>query len=311
MALSSRPRAQRSRGPAKRFGIGEWYGKSFLELSQAERRSWAEFQMPPQRGKPAPVCPFQSLRVACNKVGGVCTLRMYQQLSPTDEATLAPGTEGRLRTVCPNRFEEDGLIYQWVGQRILGSPAPVIVSEVGFLERNVDAGEQSRDDVGRIDKVLVVPDSSPLLWCALEVQAVYFSGDAMSKEWPAIKEHRDDGLPFPSGRRRPDYRSSGPKRLMPQLQIKVPSLRRWGKKMAVVVDLDFWEALGTMDHVRDVSNCDIAWFIVGYDGAAGSPKLILEDVCLTTLERSVEGLTAGVPVSLELFEQRIVTKLRK
>ena len=81
--------------------------------------------------------------------------------------------------------------------------------------------------------------------------------------------------------------------------------------MAVVVDLDFWEGLGPMDQVNHVSNCDIAWFIVGYDEASGSPKLVLEDVRLTTLERSVEGLTAGLPVSLEVFEQRIVTKLRR
>ena len=294
------------RGLTRRFGIGEWYGRSLLELDPTERQRLADFQMPPQRGKPPITCPFVS--APCNKAGGVCTLRLYQQVL-ADEVIVAPGVDGRLRSVCPRRFEEDRLIYQWVGERILGSREPVVVSEVGFLERISGGDEAGRDDVGRIDKVLVAPGSRPLAWCALEVQAVYFSGDAMSKEWPAIKAHQGQGLPFPVGRRRPDYRSSGPKRLMPQLQIKVPSLRRWGKKMAVVVDVDFWAALGTMDQVPHVSNCDIAWFIVRYDESSGTPKLSLEDVRLTSLERSVEGLTAGLPVSLHVFEERILQKL--
>ena len=158
-------------------------------------------------------------------------------------------------------------------------------------------------------KCLVVPGTSPLLWCALEVQAVYFQGAAMGGEYRAICDHTANTLPFPVGIRRPDYRSSGPKRLMPQLQIKVPSLRRWGKKMAVVVDQDFFDALGPMEDVRHVSNCDIAWFVVKYDESANNAKLVAEAVHLTTLERAVEGLTAGVPVSLELFEERIRAKL--
>jgi hypothetical protein len=64
---------------------------------------------------------------------------------------------------------------------------------------------------------------------------VYFYGASMTAEFKMLRYHEAAGVPFLAGHR-PDYRSSGPKRLMPQLQIKVPSLRRWGKKMAVVVD---------------------------------------------------------------------------
>ena len=45
-----------------------------------------------------------------------------------------------------------------------------------------------------------------------------------------IAAYEGDRLPFPIGQR-PDYRSSAPK-IMPR-QIKVPALRRWGKKMVV------------------------------------------------------------------------------
>lgn len=302
----------KSRPPTRRFGIGEWYGDLFHRLSASKRRQLAVLQLPPMNGKPAPDCPFLSAGtnpIACNKSGGVCSLRLYERDNSTNSVGIAPGIVGRLRTVCPNRFEEGGLIYQWVGETILGTTDVVSVREVGFLERIDADGSQVNDDVGRIDRVLVVPDQSPLQWCALEVQAVYFSGAAMSREWGEIRNQPRSGLPFPVGHRRPDYRSSGPKRLMPQLQIKVPSLRRWGKKMAVLVDEDFWAGLGPMDSVNHVSNCDIAWFVVGYDESGPQVKLTLKDVHLTTLERAVEGLTAGRPVSLSDFEKRIIAKM--
>ncbi len=124
-----------------------------------------------------------------------------------------------------------------------------------------------------------------------------------------LRRARGNMLPFPSAHRRPDYRSSGPKRLMPQLQMKVPTLRRWGKKMAVVVDSSFFNALAPMREVQDVSSCDISWFIVRYEEAEGQAILQPDSVKLTTLESAVEGLTGGEPVSQTVFEQRVHEKL--
>src|SRR5204863_1798236 len=135
---------------------------------------------------------------------------------------------------------------------------------------------------GRIDNVLVHTTRDPMHWCALEIQAVYFSGAAMGREFKLVQTFTGEGLPFPAANRRPDYRSSGPKRLMPQLQTKVPSLRRWGKKMAVVVDEAFFRALGPMDHVPDISNCDIAWFIAKLN--------ILESSSVTRSQLSIEEI---------------------
>lgn len=133
----------------------------------------------------------------------------------------------------------------------------------------------------------------------------------MGNDFAAIREHAGDSVLFPKAVRRPDYRSSGPKRLMPQLQIKVPSLRRWGKKMAVVVDHSFFAALGKMRTAGHISNCDVAWFVVRYEDSGGQFRLVPDAVKFTTLEDSVEGLTAGVPVSLETFEKRILAKLKR
>jgi hypothetical protein len=212
--------------------------------------------------------------------------------------------------MCPYRFYEDGQIFDWIGDVMLGHSSPLVVEQVGFLERESGSvsGKKSRGDVGKIDHVLIVPGTHPLRWCALEVQAVYFSGAARKAEFMVIAQSTSDDIPYPDAIRRPDYRSSGAKRLMPQLQTKVPSLRRWGKKTAVLVDESFFNALGHMDSVNDVSNCDIAWFVVEYKDDGERVQLKPKEHVFTTLERSVEGLTAGRPVSLEAFERSLMKK---
>jgi hypothetical protein len=134
--------------------------------------------------------------------------------------------------------------------------------------------------------------------------------NAMGLEFKALNDPALDWVVYPAGQRRPDYRSSGPKRLMPQLQIKVPTLRRWGRKMAVVVDRAFFDSIGEMDNVADLSNADVAWFIVRFEEIEGQTKtrLVRDEVRYTTLERSVEGLTGGKPVPRSVFEDRINEK---
>ena len=142
-------------------------------------------------------------------------------------------------------------------------------------------------------------------------QAVCFSGRSMNEEFRSISNYEGEQPPFPKQIRRPDYRSSGPKRLMPQLQIKVPTLRRWGKKMAVVVDKHFFESLGHMEEVGDLSSGDITWFTVDFeeDLTTGRFRLLRDSVHVTTLERATEGLTGGSPVTLTEFEEGIRSKL--
>jgi hypothetical protein len=304
----------RSKRPQSRFGIGEWYGKSFTTLSSDERKHFAQIQLKPQSERPSQACPFLSQygrNVDCWKSGGVCSLRKYLRSADTGEVSVS-SEGGLIRTTCPSRFEEDGKVYKWIGEVILGTGSALPLGQVNFLRRVPVIGEEEqrpgREEVGRIDNVLMVRDTHPLQWCAVEIQAVYFSGDSMNRDFQAILSHKGDDLPFPAGRRRPDYRSSGPKRLMPQLQIKVPTLRRWGKKMAVVVDEDFFKAMGKMKTEDEMSNCDVAWFVVTYDEAL---SLSAGGVYLTTLEESVDGLVAGRAVSLAEFEQRILAKLSR
>lgn len=292
---------------SENHGIGEWYGRAFTALTVDERRRFANIQRLKPSERPDMPCPFQSHSdkvVSCSKAGGVCSLRRYcltdHGVEPADDLSCG------LCATCPSRFEEDDLIYRWIGTELLCTPEPAVLGEIDFLE------DPQGNKVGRIDSILVHPGlDNRLEWCALEKQAVYFSGAAMTNEFNMLLEQEVEGIPYPVGRRRPDFRSSGPKRLMPQLQIKVPTLRRWGKKMAVVVDEPFFSSMGEMETVDDISNGDIIWFVVGYEEDGGGITLVPRMLHVTTLETSVVGLTGGEPVSKSDFEAEILRKLSR
>jgi hypothetical protein len=99
---------------------------------------------------------------------------------------------------------------------------------------------------------------------------------------------------------------------MPQLQIKVPTISRWGKKMAVVIDRAFWDSLSDMREVRELSNCEIVWFVVSFAPTKdGRFALQRHETHFTTLINAVEGLTGGTPMSLERFESQIRDRLQR
>ena len=309
-----------------RFGLGEWYERSFVCMSPAERRAWAAREIRKRDDRPVCSClhdymllradPPRNANDRCNKQGGICSLRQYVRSSSI--VTAQVGNEGRLCTVCPERFKQSSMIYRWVGEELLGTDEPIVLGEIGFLRSIVPSDSTDPDetsfstrDVGKIDNILVHADLSTLRWCALEIQAVYASNSSYTDEFRALAEDRTEGLPWPATKPTLDYRSSSLKRLMPQLQVKVPSLRRWGKKMAVVVDESFFDRFGDMDRATDISNCDIVWFVTRYDESEGETRIARAYVQMSTLERTVEGLTAGYPKPLRDFEESIYNKLQQ
>jgi hypothetical protein len=203
-----------------RYGTGELYGFDFCALSPARIR---EFSSAPYKSRS---CPFKAavagkLEAKCNKKGGVCSLRQLDQ-----DAGLRVAGVGEPVITCPSRFLENSLAARWVGETLLGTSDPVVISELPFLMGEIQSEEGEEDAVGKIDEVLVNADDGTMRWCALEFQAVYFSGMSMENDFKVMREWAGPGVPFPGVQRRPDFRSSGPKRLMPQLQIKVPTSSR-------------------------------------------------------------------------------------
>lgn len=337
---------------AERFHIAEWYGRPFLELTDAERRELAVHKvggsalnkaeltrlvalerkevdgeltlrevdrlaalrdkLDAQHQNEQP-CPFRtdSPHPTCTKPGGVCSLQLVSD--DTGQVQALAGDRGLVRALCPYRFHQNNTVFRHIGDRLLDDADPKQMGEVGFLESTGNLDSDPGADVGYIDMILASPRAQPgmpLRWAPVEIQAVYFSGKEMGIEFRHIHETQG-ALSMPREGRRPDYRSSGPKRLMPQLQIKVPTLRRWGKKMAVVVDVPFFKSMGEMRTVDEVSNADIVWYLVDFPRPqhGAHRELVVVEELYTTLEAAIEGLTGGVPVSLDQFEGRIENKI--
>jgi hypothetical protein len=198
-------------------------------------------------------------------------------------------------TICPSCFEENDTIYPWISEVILPGRHADAIGETPFLRRAPKIGEDkpSQRKAGRIDNVLVVADSNPLDWIPIEKQAVYFSGRAMSLDFKDIADSKDDSLPFPVKRRRPDYRSSSAKRLLPQLEVKIKELRNWAKKTAVVVGEDFFAEFGPMIEEPHISTAHLVWFVVKYELRGDRFVLTRGFSRMVKLESSVQAVIAA------------------
>ena len=152
---------------------------------------------------------------------------------------------------------------------------------------------------GKIDLVVARDRSGELTWYGLEIQAVYFSGPGMTSEFQALQDDSQEHLPFPNAIRRPDWRSSSAKRLMPQLQIKVPTLRRWASKIAVAVDRPFFDAVGGTSSLpsQNLTDGDIIWLVPELAPTESDGyQLCRSHWEVLTLEKSVEKLLAAETV---------------
>lgn len=167
-------------------------------------------------------------------------------------------SDGRAAAICPVRFVEHGRIFKDAAKIAFGEGATFgVFPEVRVL-KIVGGGKNGADKkIGKVDYLLGrLEDGDVVDFCAVEVQAVYFSGTTIR---PALQQFLEtEILDAAISDRRPDYRSSAQKRLVPQLQLKVPIFRRWGKRFFVVVDSCFFDALPSFGHTTP-GNSELTW----------------------------------------------------
>ena len=289
--------------PGERYGIAEWFGLPFLSLYPEQRTRFAHHAQ--QRvSSETPLCPFQEDAPNCSKKGGVCSIQRYTH----DDRGRVGTSVGEPVITCPYRFEQSALVTRWLAE-IVGFPESevLIAREVPFMVR--DDGRHA----GKIDLVVGHDTTSGLRWHGLEIQAVYFSGPGMPVEFAALLDATDERPPFPLEIRRPDWRSSSAKRLMPQLTIKVPTLRRWGAKLAVAVDKPFFSAIGgpSNDPRQDLNEGDIIWLVTRLESdRSGALTLQRHHWEVLTLEASEDRLRAADPMTRHAFEHALRAKLR-
>ncbi len=288
-----------------RYGIAEWYGHSLSDLTSDTCRSLATKALAEDRE--VPPCPFQTNQPPCRKRGGVCSLIRYKQ---NDKGRI-DASEGSPVIVCPARFEEGQLLVRWLADIVGFRPRDTrLAREVPFME-STSTGKPA----GKIDLVVARSSARALKWFGLEVQAVYFSGQGMRSEFVALRDWTNslEPPPFPGATRRPDWRSSSAKRLMPQLQIKVPTLRRWGSKLAVAVDRPFFDAMGGPSPVpsHDLNDGDIVWMVPALlPNNRGGYRLSEGHWEVLTLEESSRRLLAATTISRGAFEKTLQDKLQ-
>ena len=160
-----------AKAPGKtRYGIYEWFGRDAVDLKSTQRRRF--LKLAEDKDTTTESCRFASSLVSdavCSKPGGVCTIRKYQEIdgavSINDDLPV---------TVCPQRFLENKVLLQWVGEVMLGTKHPIAVKEIPFLAKMTKDEKEDNKKAGRIDWVLVDPAgiNSNFKWCALETQAV-------------------------------------------------------------------------------------------------------------------------------------------
>ena len=276
-----------------RFGIAEWYGQPFLSLPPGKRRELAAAAL--ERAK-TPECPFGG--GTCNKRGGVCSIQPY------DSNGGAIGeAAGNPVITCPRRFEQGRTVVHWLAE-IVGFAAEdvLLAREVPFMH-----SKGTSKPAGKIDLVLAA-DKERLTWYGLEIQAVYFSGEGMESEFQTLYNSNESRPPFPAAVRRPDWRSSSAKRLMPQLQVKGPTLRRWHSKIAVAVDRPFFAAIGgpSNEISHDLDAGDVIWLVpeigIDYELKRGHWEVL-------TLEDSATKLLSASPIPRKQFEELLRERL--
>lgn len=288
---------------AGRYGISEWYGNPFLGLDPEGRRTLADTAL--DKEATPPPCPFAANLSHCNKRGGVCSIQRYEE-----------GEEGRIGApvgdpviTCPSRFGERKMLARWLGE-ILGYAADEIrvATEVPFL-----SGSTTGKAAGKIDLVIAGGDTGNFDWCALEIQAVYFSGIGMESEFRTLRTDTAAAPPFPDAVRRPDWRSSSAKRLMPQLRIKGDMLRTWGNKLAVAVDRPFFDSIGgaSASPTREIPDNNVIWLVPEIRRTAdGTHRLERGHWESLSLEASNRKLLAAEPMRKVDFVEALRTKLR-
>jgi len=209
---------------------------------------------------------------------------------------------------CPIRFRQDWLIADDAAAFFFPhNGAWTSLTEVRLSDK------QGRS-AGNIDVVLVAYNDKGRVidFGALEVQAVYISGNIRNAFEHYMKDprtHHDmtwEGPNYP----RPDYLSSSRKRLAPQLIYKGGILNKWGKKLAVVVDKNFFSTLPPLPGTSP-DKADIAWLIydLAFEPSQNRYNLTSDQAVYTAFTPALETITTTEAGPVEEFVEHLQQKI--
>ena len=225
---------------------------------------------------------------------------------PLGICTLSDGNTAA--SLCPVRFLERNRIFTDAAKIAFGPKSSFAVfPEIRILEIPPKVEGKRPKKIGKVDFLLgQISNGTVTDFAAVEIQAAYFSGGSLRKVFSHYMTERSvEGL---DTRRRPDFRSCAQKRLIPQLQLKIPVFRRWGKKFFVVVDSEFFGSLPAFP-VTTPSNSELTWLtypIANVDG-----KFVLSDpvVVYSEWDEVQNSLREGKPPEPHEIVRELQAKL--
>ena len=234
----------------------------------------------------------------CPIKGTNCT--KSSKSNPIGVCSLSDGVEAA--AICPTRFLENDRIFFDAAKIAFGSNCEIgVFPEVRIL-RILTNEDSKSNKIGKVDFLIGKIESGKVVdFAAVEVQASYFSGREIRSPLNYFLKHKS--LDVINSDRRPDFRSSAQKRLIPQLQLKVPVFRRWGKKFFVVVDTQFFRSLPNMK-TTTLTNSEVIW--LGYPIKSIGNSYIMQDpnVVGTQWDDVVTSLREGIaPETQEIFDE--------
>jgi hypothetical protein len=192
----------------------------------------------------------------CRFKNGPCN--KSSKTDPIGICSVSDGSEAA--SLCPARFLDDGRIFRDAARIAFGEKTTfAIFPEIRILQVPDPKKTDGLKKIGKVDFVLgKIVDGEVADFCAVEVQAAYFSGAETRTALKYFIANKDFGnLDI---FRRPDFRSSAQKRLIPQLQLKVPVFRRWGRKFFVIVDSQFFRSLPEF-RTTTPANSELTWLV--------------------------------------------------
>lgn len=306
---------------SQRWGISEWFGEDFFSLTDDLRVTFASDALKSIKevNRPCPHLAPIIVDARCNKKGGICSTQLYRE--DADGNVSAQGTRV---SICPLRLVSLEVLRD-IAENVLGVDDAYLVKEVPYSHSMILTSKNGTPKTaGRIDWLLV--DANDLKsFCAVETQSVYMSGKSQDNDFKELIQKKGR-ITMPTHTRHPDYKSSVPKRLGPQLESKARHLTNAGKKTVVLVDTYVLENMSPLREVqlpvsyekdasikkqRMLETCEVVFAFISLERKGGSS---LPSYSYATIDDSRQALDAVAPIPIsEFFEtvKNTVTSRRR
>lgn len=246
------------------------------------------------------ICPYNNKYSRCTKDKakhplGVCST--FENGSPI--------------IICPIRFRQDWRILSDISNFLL----PGVLDYKYVSEVRMKDGEGQ--EVGNIDAVLVNYENNQVVdFGALEIQAVYISGNIRNpfENYMINATNPKSEFQIAANSPRPDWLSSI-KRLVRQITVKGAILQEWQKKMAIVVQKQFFTNMPALKNITTVSptKADLCWYLydLSLDESRNEYNLVLIEQVYVKFSDALERFSKLQAGDIQQFIDTLEKKIKE